>query len=149
MQPDPNRVGIELTWANAKDMYVMVAMSRPLHALLHAFDPNLIGPATGPYSTTVVSQAFARFVLVNRHQLVPAAYPGMFIASAIPEIRLIFNTDMFPFNEMARRLRLNMILLDIQLPPQGGAVVPQPPPPGGAPGPPPPPPGGAAAPIIH
>jgi hypothetical protein len=98
----------------------MVGVSRQLHAILHGFDPVRIGPAPGPYDSAVVAQVFGRFVTQNRPLLTSPAYPGMFMANGIPEVRLLSTTDMLPFNEIANMLRRHLVLLDIVPVPPGG-----------------------------
>jgi hypothetical protein len=113
ISPDLLKLKSHLCWADARGRTAMVGLSRPMHALLHQYDPNRIGPTPGPYSHALVADVVSSYVVHHRQVLTNPAFRGYCIATGIPEFRLLVGKDRFLFNELASLVRKHMVLLDI------------------------------------
>jgi len=111
--PEPGKLKAPLQWQQAVNRTAIVGMSRQLHQLLHTFDPTVIGPNPGPYSSRLVTQAVTTYIVSHRARLTSPEQKGYCLARNVPEFRLIAGQDQFLFSELAGVLRRHLVLLDI------------------------------------
>lgn len=99
-------------WHDALGRVAQVGLSRQLHQLLRAFDPNTIGESPGPYSHRVVSECFGRYIVSRKSVLMDPTQRGFCIAGN-DVIGLMFGSNRFPWNDMHKHLRRHLVLLNV------------------------------------